>query len=203
MPGVDDQPVAETELDTIANPRQLTGTLGNAVRVGVPPGMQFDGRRTDACGRFDLPGIGVDEQRYFGAAGRQTLNRIPNACLLPRHVEPAFGGQLLASLRDQAYVFRPQALGEREHGFGDAHLEIHPRLQRILHQQHVALLDVPTILAQVYGDAVRPRLFGVQRSLDRIRIAGTARLTQRRDMVDVDTEQNSIGFSHAQAPSCS
>src|SRR5690606_39303028 len=82
VPGVDDQPVAETELDTIANPRQLTGTLGNAVRVGVPPGMQFDGRRTDACGRFDLPGIGVDEQRYFGAAGRQTLNRLLHACLL-------------------------------------------------------------------------------------------------------------------------
>ncbi len=98
-------------------------------------------------------------------------------------------------------MLRTQLLGECEHRLGDPHLEVHPRLQRVLHHQHIAFLDMPAILAQVHGDAIGAGLFRIQRSLDRVRIAGAAGLTQCGDVVDIDAEQNSIGFSHAEPPS--
>jgi hypothetical protein len=65
-------------------------------------------------------------------------------------------------------VRRADALGERHHFFGDAHLEVHAGLQHVLEQQHVALLNVPAVFTQVHGDAVGARLFRVQRCLDRV-----------------------------------
>ena len=47
MPGIDDQSVAETDLDTVANPRQFAGTFRHAVSIGITTGVQFDGRCAD------------------------------------------------------------------------------------------------------------------------------------------------------------
>ena len=153
------------------------------------------------CGRLDLPRIGIDEQRDFRTAAAQPLHRLANARLLAGDIQTTLCGQLLAGFRYQADMLRPQLLGKGQHRLSDTHLEIHPRLQGVLHHQHIAFLDMSTVLAQVHGNAVRACLFGVQRGLDRVRIAGAAGLAQGGDMVDVDTEQDSIGFSHAGTPS--
>ena len=44
------------------------------------------------------------------------------------------------------------------------------------------------ILAQMDGDAIRPRRFGEQRRLDRVRIVDAADLAERGNVVDVDAE---------------
>ncbi len=41
-----------------------------------------------------------------------------------------------------------------EHLVGDRHLEVHARLQQPAQRAHVALLDVPAVLAQMQRDAV-------------------------------------------------
>ncbi len=79
---------------------------------------------------------------------------------------------------------------ELQHGFRDGHLEIHACLGGAQQQLHVARLDVPSVLAQMHGDAVGPRLLGDQRGRDRIRITGAARLTHGRNVIDVDAEMN-------------
>ena len=61
-----------------------------------------------------------------------------------------------------------------------------------LHSAHVAILDVPPILAQMHRDAVGARLLGDQRGEQRIRIGRAARLAQRGDVIDVDAEMHAI-----------
>ncbi len=68
MACVDDQAVTQTGLDTVANARELAGLLGNAVGIGVAPGVQLDSRCADTCGRLDLPRVGINEQRDFRTA---------------------------------------------------------------------------------------------------------------------------------------
>ena len=91
---------------------------------------------------------------------------------------------------------RADFLGKGHHLFGDAHFEVHARLQHILEQQHVALLDVPAILAQVHGDAVGTRLFSIQRRLDRVWVTRTPGLAQGGHMVDVHAEKHAVAVSH-------
>ena len=95
---------------------------------------------------------------------------------------------------------RANLLGETEHEIGNAHLEVHPRLQHVSQYAHIAVLDVPTVFTQVHGNAVSTGFLGVQRGLDRVRVARTASLTQGGDVVDVHAEQNTIGLSHAWTP---
>jgi len=46
---------------------------------------------------------------------------------------------------------------------------------------------VAAVFAQVHGDAVGARFFGVQRGLDRVRVTGAPGLAQGGDVVDVES----------------
>lgn len=91
---------------------------------------------------------------------------------------------------------RADLFGKSHHFFGDAHLEVHARLQHVLEQHHVALLDVPAVFAQVHGDAVCARLFGIQRGFHRVGVACAAGLAQGRHVVDVDAKKHAVAVSH-------
>ena len=106
--------------------------------------------------------------------------------LLPGDVEAAFRRQLLAAFRHQAAVGRPMLDGKLDHRVRHGHLEIDARLHGAQQQLDVARLDVAPVLAQVHRDAVGARLLGNQRRRDGIGIARVARLTQCRDVIDVD-----------------
>ena len=95
---------------------------------------------------------------------------------------------------------RANVLGKYHHLFGNAHFEIHARLQHVLEQQHIALLDMPAVFAQVHGNAIGARLFCIQRRLDRIRVTRAASLTQRGYVVDVYAEKNAIALGHGGSP---
>ncbi|MCY1424451.1 hypothetical protein D9M71_401970 [compost metagenome] len=123
-----------------------------------------------------------------------------NPLFLAGDVEAALGGQFLAGLGNQADVGRTDDLGEGHHLFGHAHLEVHARLQHLLEDAHVALLDVPAVFAQVHGDAVGAGFLGIQGRLHRIGVARAARLAQGGYMVDIDAEKNTVGFSHGKIP---
>ena len=52
----------------------------------------------------------------------------------------------------------------------------------------IVIGDVPPVLAQMRGDAVRPGLRRHQPGAHRIGIARPARVPDRRDMVDIDAQ---------------
>ena len=58
----------------------------------------------------------------------------------------------------------------------------------LLDRRNVAVLDVTSVFTQVHGNAVGARRFGHHGRLRRTRIACTARLSQRRNVVDIDPE---------------
>src|SRR5688572_23149210 len=77
---------------------------------------------------------------------------------------------------------------EIEHRLGDGHLEIDARLCGAQEHLDVARLNVAPILAEMHGDAIGARLLGEQRSRHGIRVGRAARLSHRRDVIDVDAE---------------
>jgi len=59
-------------------------------------------------------------------------------------------------------------------------------VQRLAQDTHIAIGNMATVFAQMHGDAVGAGLLGNERCLNRIRIGGAARVTQGRDMVNID-----------------
>jgi len=100
------------------------------VSFGVGARVQLDDRRAGFRARFDLRRVGVDEQRDADAVLRERSAGLGDAMLLPGHVEPAFGRELLAPFRYQAAVGRTVLDGELDHRVRDGHLEIQARLYR-------------------------------------------------------------------------
>ena len=58
------------------------------------------------------------------------------------------------------------------------------------HALDVVVLNMAAVFPQMQRDAVRAGLLGLQRRMERVRVRGTTRLTQRGDVVDVNAEQN-------------
>ena len=88
--------------------------------------------------------------------------------------------------RQQSCGRTPTAMSE--HLVGEAHLEIHARLQQRPQRVHVAILDVAAVFAQMQRDVVGARLLGQQRGVHRVRIRRAARLAHRGDVIDVDAQ---------------
>ena len=76
---------------------------------------------------------------------------------------------------------------------GESHLQVHARLQQRPQRVHVAILDVPAVLAQMQRDVVGAGLLGQQRRMHRVGIRRAARLAHRGDVIDVDAQLRWLG----------
>ena len=65
--GIDDQALGQAKRHAIGHALEFFSHFGRRLGIGVTTGVQFDGRRTDATRRFDLPLVGIDEQRHFAS----------------------------------------------------------------------------------------------------------------------------------------
>ena len=83
---------------------------------------------------------------------------------------------------------RAKAQRNVEHRLGRGHFEIERLFDRRLEPQHVVVMNVPTVLAQMGGDAVSAGFDREQRRADGIGNGAAARVADGRDMVDVDAE---------------
>ena len=112
-------------------------------------------------------------------------------------VEPSLGGDLLAPLRHQRDLVRPQTQGDVEHLGGAGHLEIEDGFHRCGESGDVVVLYMPAILAQVGGDAIGAGGFADDGTRHRVRTVTATRLADGRDVVDVDVEAL---MDHADSP---
>ncbi len=150
--------------------------------------MDFDDGRTDRGRGGDLSGIGGDEQRHADAGPAQLRNGRRELLALACHVEPAFGGPLLAALRHQAGGMWPRLDRDRDHLVGGRHFEVERLADLRLEARDVVVADVPPILAQMRGDAVGAGLDRDLRRLHGVGMAAAARIADGRDVIDVDAE---------------
>jgi hypothetical protein len=81
---------------------------------------------------------------------------------------------------------RLEAAGDLRHLVGRGHFQVHRRTVPGADALGIFVPDMPAILAQMDGDAVRPRRHGRLGHGQRVRMHAPARVAQGRDVVDVD-----------------
>ena len=140
-----------------------------ALGMGVAAGVEFDDRRAEADGGGDL-GLGrLDEQADADVRRAKLVDIISEVIVLPRGVEPALGGALLALLGDDAGGVRLMAKRDGEHLLGRRHFEVQRQVDLGHQPVDVVVGDVAAVFAQVRGDAVGAGLGRHDRGADRDR----------------------------------
>jgi len=148
--------------------------------------MNFDRVSPGPFCAFDLCLDGIDKQAHMSAAGSQASHRFCHFGLMRDDIQASLGGQFFALLRDEAGIGRPQALGKRDHRWRDGHLQIYFGLDFVPQAFDIVLLNVPPILAQMYGNSIGAGFLGKQRRFHRIRIFSEPGLAHRRHVIDIN-----------------
>jgi len=116
------------------------------------------------------------------------LSPIAEPGRVPGNIEPALGRDFLAPLGYDRDLVRLQTLGDREHFVGERHLQIEHRSNGACDFDDVVVLHMPAIFAQMCGDPIRACIFAERGGGHGVRLVGSPRLAQRRDMIDVYVE---------------
>ncbi len=116
--------------------------------------------------------------------------------MLPRGIEAAFRGPLLALLGNDAGGVRPVAQGDVDHLLRCRHLEVERHLEFAHQPVDVGIDDVASIFAQMGGNAVGAGRLGDTCRAQRIGQMPAAGITHGGDVIDVDAETQGIGRSH-------
>ena len=147
-------------------------------KVGVPEDVVFQTK----------PEIALDQIRAAQAAALEA------AVHERRDIQPDLGHPvdrhwLGTAFRHQADVVGPVRQREFQHLVVQRHLEIQPGLGLRDQAGDVAVLDVAAIFAKMNGDEIGAVVLGHPCGLEDRGILGSARLAQRGDVIDVDSQQ--------------
>src|SRR6185503_17893794 len=119
--------------------------------------MQLDRVSAELCGLLHRRSLRCDEEARPDARGPKPLNAGSEPGGIVAHVQAAFGGNLLATLRDERHLVWPEPRGDAEHLVSACHLEVEDGVDRGCEALDVRVLNVPPILAEMRGDAVGAR----------------------------------------------
>jgi hypothetical protein len=108
-------------------------------------------------------------------------------------IEAALRRALLAPLRHDAHGMRSMPQGDLQHLLRRRHLQVERNGQLLGEAGNIVVGNVPPILAQMRGDAVRARVLRDQCRTHGIGVGRAARIPDRRDMVDIDPEPQMAG----------
>ena len=152
----------------------------------IRPGVQLDDGCPQARRCVELAHVGRDEQTDADPRIAQPRDERREAVVLPRRVEAALGRALLATFGNDANRRRPVRQRDAEHFGRRRHLEVERQPSRIDQPRDIVVGDVPPILAQVRGNAVRTRRRRHLRRTYGIGMRPTARVADGCDVIDVD-----------------
>lgn len=203
MAGVHAQPAASREGRRFRKPRELARARG-ALGVGVAAGVELHEIGPGVGAGADRVGVGIDEHRHLNPALAQLRDGALELLALSHRVEAAFRRDLEPVLRHEADLVRANLARELEDRRGHRRFEIQERLHRAAQHANVALLDVPAVFPQMYGDAIGAGQLAERRRRHRIGLCGAARLTNGGDVIDIDVEaRHGIGSARGEAADCS
>jgi hypothetical protein len=143
--------------------------------------------------------IGVDEQRHAYAGLRQTRAHFFHPAAIRCYVQTAFGRELFAPLGYETAIVWLNSAGDLQHLIGGSHFQVEARGDDAPNYLYVAILNVPAVFAQMYGDRIRAALLGLECRLRGIGVWRSACLAQRRDVIDVNA-QSYHPFASATSP---
>ena len=157
-------------------------------RVCIAPGVDLDGLRPHAMRRLDLFEVGVHEKTGRDTVLAQTPHDLAHGSALGAHVESALRRELLPSLGHQGDRVRAYLERNLQHFRGCGHFEAEALVNSLSQESHVRVLDVPTVLAQVDHDSVRPSQQRQGGRRNRIGLQPSPRLPHGGHVVDVHHE---------------
>lgn len=169
--------------------------------VRIATGVQLDGYCAEVSRvRHDVE-VRVDEEARSNPNGRQLLDGRPQRLRVSCHVQAALGRDFFAPFRNKRYLVGSQAARDPDHFRGARHFEVEDCPDCSLQPLYVVVLDVPTILAQVSGNAIGTSVLAFDRRENGIRFDGATRLAKRRNVVDVNVKSLVHGrLSHHSGP---
>lgn len=155
--------------------------------------MELDGIGPNRSRGFDLRKLGVDEERDLDAGAPQRGDEGRERRDLARDIETAFGREFLPPLWHEAAGMGTRGKRYCQHLWRYRYFEIERRKRGRGQPRNVVVADVAAILAQMRGDGVGARLHRELRAAQRIGMAPSPRVAQRRDVIDVDAKADRRG----------
>jgi hypothetical protein len=156
--------------------------------VGVGAGVDLADLGADARGGFDLRQFGVDEHAGHDAGIGEAGDHFAQSRFLAGTSSPP---SVVTSWRPSGTSMAISGLSAQamaDHLVGRGHFQVELDVRQFRAGGARRILDVAAVFAQMHGDAVGAAEMGFHGGPHRVRLPGAARLAQRGDVVDVDTE---------------
>src|SRR5216117_1595172 len=192
VPGVH----GETDLPRMRRrpPQLFQRGVAAAPRVRVSSGVNFDRGNAELLRDIDRLQRRIDNQTHTDPRALQPRDRVPQLAIPFAQCEPTLRRDLLPFLRHERRLKRngPQACRESHDLRMGTKFQIEHGLHAARERDHVGVLDMAAVLAQVDRNAIRARTLGGGRRLDRIGLVGLARFADGRDVINVDVETHAV-----------
>ena len=186
MAGMRFDPVPGCECSHICNPAQFFGP-GFACKMRIMAGVKLDDGRTQLNSRFNLHRIRFDKQADTDIGAGKFGYEWHQMVIAASSIKATFGCSLFPFFGYDAGRMGGVVQGDCQHIIGCCQFEIERNFERSAQPVYIVIGDMAPILAQMGGDAVRSGLGGVCGRAHRIRMAAAARVSDRGDMIDIDT----------------
>ena len=157
-------------------------------RVGVRTGVQFDRVETEFPCEFDLGLFRIEEGGNDDALALEPLYRRCDAVGFAFEIEAAFGRDFLPLFRDERCLVRFARQGQLDNFRHNAHFQIEPALHGLAENLEIAIVYVPTILAQMDRNGVGAAQLAFGGRPGRIGFVGSASLPQGCHVIDIDAQ---------------
>lgn len=159
---------------------------GIAGTVGKITSVEFDGVGVHLPRHSHRCLVGADEQAGANTRIAQHGNcPLDSLCVL-NDVQPAFGRHFLSAFRDESDLVWSGGDGDRHHLIGAGELEIEVGPDGRSEDPNVGVLDVTTVFPEMGSDPIHADFLADQGGLHRVGLVTAPRLSQSRDVVDVD-----------------
>ena len=161
---------------------------------GVAGGLDFHGSGTQHSRHLDLFCVRIDEQGNVDACLFELFHRLGHRILLRNHVEAAFRGKLLTAFGNQRRFVGFDGTGDIDNFVNRGHFQIQTVRDHLSQKMYVAILNVPTIFAQVNGDAVGAAQYGQNGGGHGIGQLSVPGLSKRGNVIDVYAKSDHTVF---------
>src|SRR5439155_10328358 len=119
-------------------------------------------QRAIARSGLDLRRVREDDQTRGDLRLIQSFAPVRQGVQLADDIQPAFGGDFLSPLRDNANDVRFELEGDGKDFRRVGHLQVEPGFDDLAQFPNIAVLNVPAVFSQMGGGAVRAGRFANQ-----------------------------------------
>jgi hypothetical protein len=150
--------------------------------------VQLDRIQLKGESRLDLGRLGVEEEGHLDSGVAAAAYGRGDPRPLTHDIEPSFGRQLFAPLWDQRHLVWFHLESHLDNLVLRGHFQVEPHPNRLAKESKVAVLDVPSVFSKMNGDPVGATELCKGRCPDGVWLVASPCLSERCNVVDVDSQ---------------